>query len=203
MWRFVAPGLQEDYRIVRFDHVGSGKSDVATYSRQKYGTLAGYAGDVLDIINAIGGGPVIFVGHSVSAMIGVLASIQNPQAFESLVLVGPSPSYINEGQYVGGFSRSDIEGLLRMLEDNHLGWSKAMAPAIMKNPEHPELSQELESSFCRMDPRIARHFARVTFLSDNRADLSRVTVPTLVMQCSEDDIAPDVRGRLRASEYPG
>jgi sigma-B regulation protein RsbQ len=203
MWRFVTPALQEDYRIVLFDHVGSGKSHVATYSRQKYGTLAGYAGDVLDIINAVGGGPVVFVGHSVSAMIGVLASIENPQAFESLVLVGPSPSYINDGQYVGGFSRSDIEGLLRMLEDNHLGWSKAMAPTIMKNPEHPELAQELENSFCRTDPRIARHFARVTFLSDNRADLSRVTVPTLVMQCFEDDIAPACVGDYVHRTIPG
>ena len=203
MWRFVASGLQDDYRIVLFDYVGSGKSDIATYSRQKYGTLAGYASDVLDIINAIGGGPVIFVGHSVSAIIGVLASVQNPEAFECLVLVGPSPSYINDGQYVGGFSRPDIEGLLKMLEDNHLGWSKAMAPAIMKNPEHPELTQELENSFCRTDPMIARHFARVTFLSDNRADLSRVTVPTLVMQCSEDDIAPECVGDYVHRNIPG
>lgn len=203
MWRFVTPGLQDDYRIVLFDHVGSGKSDIATYSRQKYGTLAGYASDVLDIIDAIGGGPVIFVGHSVSAIIGVLASNQNPDAFESLVLVGPSASYINDGQYVGGFSRSDIEGLLKMLEDNHLGWSKAMAPAIMKNPEQPELTQELERSFCRTDPRIARHFARVTFLSDNRADLSKVTVPTLVMQCSEDDIAPECVGDYVHRNIPG
>lgn len=203
MWRFVTPGLQDDYRIVLFDHVGSGNSDISTYSRQKYGTLAGYASDVLDIINAIGGGPVIFVGHSVSATIGVLASNQNPEAFESLVLVGPSPAYINDGEYVGGFSRSDIEGLLKMLEDNHLGWYKSMAPVIMKNPERPELTQELENSFCRTDPRIARHFARVTFLSDNRADLSKVTVPTLVMQCSEDDIAPECVGDYVHRKIPG
>jgi sigma-B regulation protein RsbQ len=194
MWRFVTPAFEDEYRVVLFDYVGAGKSDTAAYSRQKYGTLGAYAHDVLDIVDAIEGEPVIFVGHSVSALIGVLASLQRPQAFASLVLVGPSPCYVNDGQYVGGFSRSDIEGLLKMLDDNHLGWSKKMAPAIMKNPEHPELAQELANSFCRTDPRIAKHFGRVTFLSDNRADLCRVTVPTLVMQCSQDDIAPDSVG---------
>jgi len=194
MWRFVAPAFQDEYRVVLFDYVGAGKSDISAYSRQKYGSLSGYVDDVLDIIDAIGGGPVIFVGHSVSALIGVLASIRRPEAFESLVLVGPSPCYINDEQYIGGFSRSDIEGLLTMLDDNHLGWSKAMAPAIMKNPQQPELAEELANSFCRTDPKIAKHFGRVTFLSDNRTDLCRVTVPTLVMQCSEDDIAPDPVG---------
>ena len=203
MWRFVAPAFQDQYRVVLFDYVGTGKSDIAAYSRQKYGTLAGYAADVLDIIEAIQGEPVIFVGHSVSALIGILASIQRPQAFESLVLVGPSPCYINHEPYVGGFSRSDIEGLLKMLDDNHLGWSKTMAPAIMKNPERPELAQELASSFCRTDPRVAKHFGRVTFLSDNRADLRSVTVPTLVMQCSQDDIAPDCVGDYVHRNIPG
>jgi sigma-B regulation protein RsbQ len=203
MWRFITPAFEDRYRIVLFDYVGAGKSDIAAYSRQKYGTLQGYADDVLDIIDAVGGEPVLFVGHSVSAMIGVLASIRKPQAFQSLVLVGPSPFYINDGIYAGGFSRSDIEGLLKMLDDNHLGWSKAMAPAIMKNPERPELAQELENSFCRTDPRIAKHFGRVTFLSDNRADLSRVTVPTLVLQCSHDDIAPDCVGEYVHRNIPG
>jgi sigma-B regulation protein RsbQ len=203
MWRFVAPAFQDEYRVILFDYVGAGKSDLAAYSRQKYGTLRGYAADVLDIIDAIEGKPVIFVGHSVSAVIGILASIQRPQAFESLVLVGPSPCYINNELYVGGFSRSDIEGLLKMLDDNHLGWSKTMAPAIMKNPERPELAQELASSFCRTDPRIAKHFGRVTFLSDNRADLSSVTVPTLVVQCSQDDIAPDYVGNYVHRNIPG
>jgi sigma-B regulation protein RsbQ len=202
MWRFVAPAFEDQYRVVLFDYVGAGKSDIAAYSRQKYGALSGYADDVLDIIDAINGEPVIFVGHSVSALIGVLASIQRPQSFKALILVGPSPCYINDEQYVGGFSRSDIEGLLNMLDDNHLGWSKAMAPAIMKNPDHPELAEELANSFCRTDPRIAKHFARVTFLSDNRADLGRVTVPTLVMQCSQDDIAPDSVGEYVHRSIP-
>jgi sigma-B regulation protein RsbQ len=203
MWRFVAPAFHDKYRVVLFDYVGAGKSDASAYSRQKYGTLGGYADDVLEIIGAIGGGPVIFVGHSVSALIGVLASIRQPQAFESLVLVGPSPCYINDEQYVGGFSRSDIEGLLTMLDDNHLGWSKSMAPAIMKNPQHPELAEELANSFCRTDPRIAKHFGRVTFLSDHRSDLGRVTVPTLVLQCSQDDIAPDSVGDYVHRNIPG
>ena len=189
--------------MVLFDYVGAGKSDISAYSRQKYATLSGYVDDILEIIGAIGGGPVIFVGHSVSALIGVLASIRRPRAFDSLVLVGPSPCYINDERYVGGFSRSDIEGLLTMLDDNHLGWSKTMAPAIMKNPEHPELAAELANSFCRTDPRIAKHFGRVTFLSDHRADLCSVTVRSLVMQCSEDDIAPDSVGDYVHQHIPG
>lgn len=195
MWRFVAPGFEDRYRVILFDYVGAGNSDISAYSRQKYGTLSGYADDVLEIVQAVQGAPTIFVGHSVSALIGVLASVRQPEAFKALVLVGPSPCYINDETYIGGFSRTDIEGLLKTLDDNHLGWSKAMAPAIMKNPERPELAQELSESFCRTDPRIAKHFARVTFLSDNRADLHKVTVPALVMQCSQDDIAPDAVGK--------
>lgn len=205
MWRFVAPAFENRYRVVLFDYVGAGKSDTSQYSRQKYGTLSGYADDVLDIIDAVQGSPVVFVGHSVSALIGVLASVKRPEAFASLILVGPSPCYINEDGYSGGFSRADIDGLLTMLDENQIAWSQAMAPAIMKNPEHPELAQELLDSFCRTDPRIAKHFARVTFLSDNRADLERATVPALILQCSEDDIAPEsvgdfVRQRIRGSK---
>jgi sigma-B regulation protein RsbQ len=203
MWRFVAPAFGDKYRVVLFDYVGAGSSEISAYSRQKYGTLAGYADDVLQIIDAVQGAPAIFVGHSVSALIGVLASIQRPEAFESLVLVGPSPCYINDQDYRGGFSRSDIEGLLKTLDDNHLGWSKAMAPAIMKNGDRPELAQELADSFCRTDPMIAKHFARVTFLSDNRTDLCRVSVPALVIQCSEDDIAPDAVGDYVHRNIPG
>lgn len=206
MWRFLVPAFQHQYRIVLFDHVGAGKSDLSHYRREKYGSLDGYAEDVLEIIDAVSSEPVIFVGHSVSAMIGVLAAIKRPEAFERLVLVGPSPCYINVGDYVGGFTRTDIEGLLQTLDENHLGWSKAMAPVIMKNAERPELAAELAESFCRTDPEIAKHFARVTFLSDNRADLARVTVPSLVLQCSDDSIAPECVGQyvhrhLRGSEF--
>jgi sigma-B regulation protein RsbQ len=203
MWRFIVPAFQNDYRVVLFDHVGAGKSDLGLYSREKYGTLNGYADDVLEIIDAVGG-PVIFVGHSVSAMIGVLAAIRRPEAFERLVLIGPSPCYINKDDYVGGFTKGDIEGLLQTLDENHLGWSRAMAPVIMKNADRPELATELAESFCRTDPEIAKHFARVTFLSDNRADLELMTIPALVLQCADDSIAPDgvgefVHSKLRDS----
>jgi sigma-B regulation protein RsbQ len=202
MWRFLAPAFEDSYRVVLFDHVGAGKSDLSSYSRQKYGSLDGYAEDVLDIIDSLGGTPVVFVGHSVSAMIGVLAAIKRPEFFERLVLVGPSPCYINDGDYTGGFSKTDIEGLLQTLDENHLGWSKAMAPVIMKNARRPELASELEESFCRTDPEIAKHFARVTFLSDNRSDLSHLTVPALVLQCSDDSIAPDGVGEFVHRNLP-
>jgi sigma-B regulation protein RsbQ len=191
MWRFLVPSFENDYRIVLFDHVGAGKSDLSQFSRERYGSLYGYAQDVLDIIDAVSPhAPVIFVGHSVSAMIGVLAANRRPASFEHLILVGPSPCYLNDGQYLGGFSKGDIDGLLQTLDENHLGWSRSMAPVIMKNLDRPELAAELAESFCRTDPEIAKHFARVTFLSDNRADLSSVTVPSLVLQCSDDSIAP-------------
>ena len=199
MWRYLVPAFQDEYRVVLFDHVGAGKSDLSQYNREKYGTLDGYADDVLAIIDAVAGAPAVFVGHSVSAMIGVLAAIKRPGAFERLILVGPSPCYINQEDYVGGMNRSDIDALLQTLDENHLGWSRAMAPVIMKNEDRPELSSELAESFCRTDPEIAKHFARVTFLSDNRADLPSVNVPSLILQCSDDSIAPEAVGRIHAS----
>lgn len=203
MWRFLVPSFQNEYRIVLFDHVGAGKSDLSHYSREKYGTLDGYAQDVLEIIDAVSGAPVIFVGHSVSAMIGILAANKRPNAFERLLLVGPSPCYINDDHYVGGFTKADIDGLLQTLDENHLGWSRAVAPVIMKNEDRPELASELAESFCRTDPEIARHFARVTFLSDNRADLPLVRVQSLVLQCSDDSIAPQCVGEFVHRHLPG
>lgn len=194
MWRFLVPAFQKDYRVVLFDHVGAGKSDLLCYQHNKYSTLEGYADDVLEILRAVKGAPAIFVGHSVSAMIGVLAAIKQPDVFERLILIGPSPCYINDGGYIGGFSRNDIEGLLATLDNNYLGWSSTVAPVIMGNPERPELAVELTESFCRTDPEIAKQFARVTFLSDNRADLPLVKTPALVLQCSHDVIAPDSVG---------
>lgn len=195
MWRFITPAFEEDYKLVLFDHVGAGKSELSAYNRIKYGTLKGYADDVLEICRELGVTSTVFVGHSVSAMIGVLAAITEPARFDKLVLVGPSPCYINDGDYVGGFSRGDIDGLLESLDSNYLGWSSTMAPVIMGNPDRPELGQELTNSFCRTDPEIARHFAQVTFLSDNRADLPKVQTPSLLLQCSEDVIAPETVGR--------
>ena len=196
MWRFITPAFADRYRVVVFDHVGAGKSDAAQYDRQKYDTLDGYARDVLEIIDAAGGAPAVFVGHSVSASIGLLAAKRQPEAFERLVLIGPSPCYIDDDGYTGGFSRADIEGLLATLESNYLGWSSAIAPVIMGNPDRAELGAELTESFCRADPEIARHFARVTFLSDNRRDLADVLTPALILQCSEDIIAPTCVGEF-------
>jgi sigma-B regulation protein RsbQ len=202
MWRFIVPAFANDYRVVLFDHVGAGKSDIAQYRPDKYNTLDGYAVDVLEIIDAAGGAPVIFVGHSVSAMIGVLAAAKRPAAFERLILIGPSPCYINDGDYIGGFSRQDIDELLQTLEGNYLGWSSTMAPAIMGAPDRPELAEDLTNSFCRTDPDIAAHFARVTFLSDSRADLRKLATPALILQCSDDIIAPRTVGDYLQRHLP-
>jgi len=194
MWRHVVPAFEDDYRIVLFDHVGAGNSDHSAYSHARYDSLQAYADDVLELLRELELRDVVFVGHSVSSVIGALAAAEQPERFAKLVLVGPSPRYIDEDGYVGGFTREDIDGLLESLDSNYLGWSKAMAPAIMGAGQAPELQEELTNSFCRTDPEIARHFARVTFLSDNRADLPRVATPTLVLQCSDDVIAPRAVG---------
>ncbi len=203
MWRLVAPRFEEEHRIVLFDHVGMGGSDLTAYDREKYSTLAGYATDVLEICDALDLEDVVFVGHSVSAMIGMLAEIEQPERFAKLVMVGPSPRYVDDEGYTGGFSEADIRDLLDSLDSNYLGWSSAMAPVIMGNAERPELGQELTDSFCRTDPELARRFAEVTFLSDNRADLGKVTTPTLVMQCSDDAIAPTAVGTFVHAHLPG
>jgi sigma-B regulation protein RsbQ len=205
MWRHVVPAFEDEYRIVLFDHVGAGGSDLSAYDRRKYGSLQGYADDVLELCRELELREVIFVGHSVASMIGILAAAEEPERFAKLVLVGPSPRYIDEEDYVGGFTTEDIEGLLDSLDSNYLGWSTAFGPVIMGRPDRPELGEELTNSFCRTDPAIAKHFARVTFTSDNRADLDRVETPALVLQCSDDVIAPTavgeyVHARLRNSE---
>jgi sigma-B regulation protein RsbQ len=202
MWRYVAPAFEGDHRVVLFDFIGAGGSDVAAYDRVRYGSLSGYADDVLAICGALDLEDVVLVGHSVSAMIGVLASLREPDRFRDLVLVGPSPCYLNDPPYTGGFERADIEGLLATMEKNYGGWAEAMAPVIMKNPDRPELAGELEERFCAIDPAIARQFAEVTFLSDNRADLAGVTVPSLVLQCSDDAIAPQPVGHYLRDHLP-
>ena len=202
MWRLVAPAFADSYRLVLFDHVGAGGSDLSAYDQRKYSRLEGYADDVLQICEELRLSDVVFVGHSVSAMIGVVAARQQPDRFRALVLIGPSPRYIDDGEYVGGFSRPDIEGLLNSLDSNYLGWSSAMAPVIMGNADRPELGTELTNSFCRTDPRIAADFARVTFFSDNRQDLPHVKTPALVLQCSEDVIAPDAVGEYVHRQMP-
>jgi sigma-B regulation protein RsbQ len=206
MWRLVAPAFEDRYRVVLFDHVGAGGSDLSAFDRRRYSSLHGYAEDVLEICAALELERVIFVGHSVSAMVGVIAANRAPERFEKLVLVGPSPCYVDDGDYVGGFSRNDVDELLESLDSNYLGWSSAMAPVIMGNPDRPELGEELVGSFCATDPEIARQFARVTFLSDNRADLPGVDIPVLVLQCSDDPIAPRpvgeyVHNQIRDSRF--
>ncbi|HEV2593546.1 MAG TPA: alpha/beta hydrolase, partial [Gaiellaceae bacterium] len=196
MWRFVAPAFEGEFRVVLFDHVGAGNSDLGAYDRAKYSSLSGYADDVLSICRELELRDVVYVGHSVSAMIGVLAAAKEPDRFAKLVLIGPSPRYTDDGDYVGGFTEPDIEGLLEVLDNNYLGWSHTYAPVIMGREDRPELGEELTNSFCRTDPEIARHFARVTFTSDNRADLDDVKVPALVLQCSQDIIAPEPVGRF-------
>jgi sigma-B regulation protein RsbQ len=202
MWRYVVPHFETQYTVVTFDHVGAGGSDLSAYTFEKYGTLDGYASDIVEIGHELGLSDAIFVGHSVSAMMGVLASIRAPGMFSKLVLVGPSPRYINDGDYVGGFTTEQVVELLDFLDSNHMGWSQAMAPTIIGNADRPELAEELTNSFCKTDPEIARHFARVTFMSDNRADLDKVTVPSLILQCADDVIAPDAVGHYLHGRLP-
>jgi sigma-B regulation protein RsbQ len=202
MWRFFVPAFRDRYRIVLFDLVGSGNSDLSAYDHDKYATLHGHAQDVIDIIDHCGGGPVIFVGHSVSAMIGVLASIAAPEKFAANIMVGPSACHIDHEGYHGGFSLADIHDLLDTMDSNYLGWSSMIAPKIMGAPDQPALGEELSNSFCRTDPVIAKHFARVTFLSDHRAELPKSTVPTLILQCSDDLIAPPEVGAFIHQAIP-
>jgi sigma-B regulation protein RsbQ len=202
MWRYITPAFEEEYKMVVFDYVGAGKSDIHAYNPERYASLQGYAMDVLEIIEELKLKNIIFVGHSVSSMIGVLASIEKPEYFERLIMVGPSPSYINDKDYKGGFERKDIEDLLETMEKNYIGWSNFLAPAIMGNKDRPYLGQELTESFCSTDPMIARQFAEATFFSDNRNDVSRVRIPSLILQCSDDIIAPNEVGEYLAQYMP-
>lgn len=204
MWRHVAPQFEDRYQVVLFDHVGAGGADTSAYDPERHATLDGYAQDVVAILEELDLHDVVFVGHSVASMIGVLAANLAPERFAHLVLVGPSPRYIDEPDsgYVGGFAQTDIDELLESLGSNYLGWSTAMAPAIIGNPDRPELGAELTESFCRADPDIQRRFAQATFLSDNRSDLASVRVPCLVLQCSDDIIAPTSVGAYVHAKLP-
>lgn len=203
MWRLMVPALADDFRVVLFDYVGSGRSDLSAWSEQRYSSLEGYALDVLEVCEELDLRDVAFVGHSVSAMVGVLAVQKAPERFSHLVMVAPSPRYIDEDGYRGGFSTEDIDELLTSLDSNYLGWSATMAPVIMGNPDRPELGEELTASFCATDPDIARAFARTTFLSDSRQDLKSVAVPTLVLECAQDVIAPREVGAYVHAAIPG
>jgi len=202
MWRFITPAFEEDYKIILFDYVGAGKSDKAAYNPERYASLQGYAQDVLEICEALKLQNTVFVGHSVSSMIGLLAAIEAPRYFSRMVMVGPSPSYINDNGYRGGFEKKDIEGLLDTMEKNYIGWANFLAPAIMGRKDRPELEHEITESFCSTDPVIARRFAEATFFSDNREDLKKNTIPALLLQCSEDIIAPMEVGEYLAKNLP-
>jgi sigma-B regulation protein RsbQ len=202
MWRYVIPAFEETHKVVLFDHVGAGHSDLSAYSREKYDTLDGYADDIIEIILELSLPDIIFVGHSVSAVMGIIAATKKPELFNNLILVGPSPSYINDGEYIGGFTKNQIEEMLESLDNNHLGWSITMAPVIMANADRKELSDELANSFCRTDPDIARHFARTTFLTDKRNILGLAKTPALIMQCSNDVIAPKEVGDFMHRRMP-
>lgn len=205
MWRFVAPAFDSDYRVVTFDYVGAGHSELSAYRAERYATLEGYAQDVLDVCTALDLSDVVFVGHSVSGMVGVLAANREPARFAQLVMLGPSARYVNDSAsgYVGGFEQADLEGLLDMMEHNFIGWANYMAPVVMKNDERGELGAELEASFCSTDPVIARQFAKATFFADNRADVHGVSVPSLIVQCADDAIAPQSVGEFLRDAMPG
>lgn len=194
MWRFIIPSYEKNYKVVLFDYVGCGKSDLSSYNEERYSTLNGYAEDIIEICKELDLKDVIFVGHSVSSMIGVLAYVQAPELFERMIFICPSPRYINDLGYVGGFEKKDLEDLLEVMDSNYIGWSSFLAPVVMKNPDMPELTEELQKSFCSIEPRITKKFAEVTFFSDNRNDLRKIKIPTLILQCSDDAIAPDEVG---------
>lgn len=203
MWRYITPAFEEQFKIITFDYVGAGKSDITAYNSEKYSDLTGYAQDILDICHELNLKDVILVAHSVSGMIGLIAATKEPSLFSRLILVGPSPCYINDGEdYIGGFERKDIQDLLDTMDKNYIGWANFLGPAIMKNPDRPELAAELTESFCSTDPKIARQFAEVTFFSDNRRDLSYLRVPSLILQCSDDLIAPLSVGDYLHSHLP-
>jgi sigma-B regulation protein RsbQ len=206
VWRLMAPAFEARYRVVTFDLTGSGNSDLGAHCHTRHASLHGYADDLVEILDAVADGPVVYVGHSVSAMIGLLAGIKAARHFRAQVMIAPSPCYIDDGDgggYRGGFSRGDIDELLDTMDANYLGWSSSMAPVIMGAPNLPHLGIELTNKFCRNDPEIARHFARVTFLSDHRADLAQATVPTLILQCSDDLIAPIAVGTYLQRQLAG
>jgi sigma-B regulation protein RsbQ len=191
MWQWVEPAFRSKFSTVLYDLTGCGRSDESAYDFSRYARLEAHSGDLCELIECVGGGkPVHLIGHSVGATIAVLAAKMAPSQVTSLSLVAPSPRYTNCEGYTGGMSEQQAEELLNFLELNHLGWSAAIAPAIMANADKPELSNTLRESFCRMDPSIAAHFARATFLSDHRADLKAIQTPSLIIQVQSDTIAP-------------
>lgn len=190
VWRHITPGFEDQYKIVVFDYIGSGKSDLSAYDRSKYASLNGYAADIIAICDALALNEVIFVGHSVSSMIGMLAAIARPDLFSRLIMIGPSPRYINDKDYCGGFEKKEMEELLSLMRNNYSQWANMFAPIAMANPDRPYLIRELTDSLCEADPEITCDFASLTFLGDNRKDLPNLKTATLILQIAEDIVAP-------------
>jgi sigma-B regulation protein RsbQ len=203
LWRLIVPAFESDYKVILFDYTGSGNSDKSFYEQRKYNSLNGYTQDLLDVIKALKLDNVIFIGHSVSTIIGALAAIAHPSYFSKLVMVCPSPCYLNDEHYRGGFERDEIDALLHTMENHYLDWAAYFASKVMANGERPELKEELKDSFCKNDPVIANQFARVTFLSDNRNDLKALKTPTLILQCINDVIAPVEVGQYVHEQIEG
>ncbi|WP_348753632.1 alpha/beta hydrolase [uncultured Aquincola sp.] len=202
VWQHITPAFEADHELLLFDYVGSGGSDTSAYDRQRHGSLEGHARDLIALCEAAGLQRPVLVAHSVSTMVGVLAARLRPDLFEGLALVAPNPCYINHPGYVGGFERHDVDDLMDVLDQNFFSWARMMAPVIMGNPGRPELGDALANSFCSVDPSIARHFARVTFLADHRADLPQVHTPCLLMQCTDDALAPPAVGEYLQHALP-
>ncbi|AYN67484.1 alpha/beta hydrolase [Euzebyella marina] len=202
MWRYILPFLEKHFRVLVFDYVGCGRSDITCYDENRYGKLTGYAQDIIEICEELSIEKAIFIGHSVSSMIGVLAYIERPKIFRSMVMICPSSCYLNTGDFHGGFEKSELEDLLEMLDSNYIEWANYLAPVVMKNHEKSHLSEELAESFCSMDKSITKNFARVTFFSDNRKDLNKVDIPCLIVQCTEDDIANQRVGQFVKDNLP-
>jgi sigma-B regulation protein RsbQ len=200
VWHAVAEALSANHEVVLYDCAGCGKADPTAYDRVRHATLQGHADDLIAVCEAAKLERPVLVAHSVGTMIGVLAAQRRPELFDSLVLIAPSPSYINDGDYLGGFDREDIDSLLETLESNHFGWARMMAPVVMGNPDRPELAGALGDSFCRMDSGVARHFAQVTFLADHRKDLGEISAPSLLLQCSDDSLAAPGIGEYLAQQ---
>lgn len=203
VWHLIVPAFQNDYKIILFDFIGSGQSDISSYNKEKYASLHGYADDVLAICEKLQLKEVILVGHSVSSVIGILAAIKNPTVFSRLIMIGPSPRYINEPGYIGGFEKDEIDELLALMRDNYRDWAAFFGPKAMANPERPELSENLIDSLCTADPAITYDFAKATFLSDNRNDLPILKTPSLILQTAEDIVAPLQVGEYMHKNIPG
>lgn len=202
-WSQIADRFVDTHRVVLFDYVGSGASDISAYDPQKYDSLHGHAADLIELIDAVGASQVVFVGHSVSGMIGSLAAIARPELFQKIVMLGPSPRYVNDDDYLGGFTFEDVLGLLDAIEVNQPAWAATLAPAVTARPDRPEIIEIVRQHFEHTPKSVAKHFARVVFLSDMRHRLPEIAVPCVVLQSQGDIICPPHIGKYLTDRIPG